>query len=267
MNKLSIIGAGAMGQAIAKGLVEAKLYKAGEIMFFDLRLDLLEGLERQYGYAFAESFDELISELEPGSSLLFAVKPQNIDQVLQDIPKLDSSILLISILAGTKISKYQERFPQNPIIRVMPNTPAQILKGASALATSANCSEQNIKNAKAMFDALGLAVVVEEQDLDLVTALSGSGPAYVFYLIEAMADSAIKLGMSKDIAKSLAMQTVYGAACLAKDSGKQPSELRAQVTSPNGTTSAGIDSLEKNGFKETVFRAIAAAEKRSKELN
>lgn len=266
MNKLSIIGAGAMGQAIAKGLVQAGLYKAGEIKFFDLRLDLLEGLERQYGYAFAESFDELISGLEPGSSLLFAVKPQNIDQVLTDIKELDPSILLISILAGTKIAKFQNAFPKNPIIRVMPNTPAQILKGASALAASANCSKQNIATVQTMFDAIGLAVVVEEKDLGIVTGLSGSGPAYVFLMIEAMAEAATKLGLDPEAAKALALQTVYGAASLAKVSDKSPGELRVQVTSPKGTTAAGLESLEKNGLKEIVFRAIAAAEKRSQEL-
>jgi len=173
---------------------------------------------------------------------------------------------LISVLAGTKISKFQKRFPQNPIIRVMPNTPSQIMKGASGIAANSNCSEQNIKTVQAMFDAIGLAVVVEEKDLDVVTGLSGSGPAYVFLMIEAMAEAATKLGLNEEAAQALALQTVYGAASLAKISDKTPGELRVQVTSPNGTTAAGLDSLEKNGLKEIVFRAVAAAKARSEEL-
>lgn len=267
MAKLAIIGAGAMGQAIAKGLVEAKIYKAGEIKFFDLRHDLLEGLEHQFGFGFAEDLDELISELNPDSILLFAVKPQNIDQVLSEIKELDSSVLMISILAGTKIAKFESSFPENPIIRVMPNTPAQISCGASALAPNSLCKSEDIERAQKIFEALGFACLVKETDLDLVTALSGSGPAYVFYLIEAMSEAAGKLGLNKEIAEALALQTVYGAASLAAQSEDQPSKLRAQVTSPNGTTAAALESLEKNGFKETMFRAIAAAKTRSEELS
>ena len=160
-----------------------------------------------------------------------------------------------------------ERFPENPIIRVMPNTPAQIGCGASALAPNSICKSKDLERAQEIFSALGLATIVEEEDLDLVTALSGSGPAYVFYLVEAMAEAASKLGLERSKAEALALQTVFGAGTLAAQSERSPSELRAQVTSPNGTTAAAIESLEKNGFKETLFRAVSAAKQRSQELS
>lgn len=266
MAKLAFIGAGSMGQAIASGLVEAGLYKANEIVLFARDLDRLENIAKQGGYAFAKSLEDLLSSLDNDACLVFAVKPQGIDEVISQIKNLNPSVLLISVLAGTKISKFEKAFPQNPVIRVMPNTPSQIRKGASAIAANSNCSAADIHKVKAMFDAIGLAVVVEEKDLDVVTGLSGSGPAYVFLMIEAMAEAAIKLGLNEEAAKALALQTVYGAASLAKASDKSPGELRVQVTSPNGTTAAGLDSLADSGFKEIVFRAISAAEKRSKEL-
>lgn len=265
MTKLAIIGAGAMGQAIAKGLVAAGFYHAGDISLFDVREEVLAEL-KAHDFKTCENLQKQISEIDPDGILLVAVKPQNINDLLQEIQGLKNTITIVSICAGTKIAKFAEFFPHNPIIRVMPNTPAQIAKGASVLAPNAKCSQEQIDQVRKIFSSLGLALVLDEDKLDAVTALSGSGPAYVFYLIEAMGDAGMKLGLDEATSRALARETVFGAACLVVESGKPASELRAQVTSPNGTTQAAIESFERNGFKDIVFSALDAACARSQEL-
>ena len=148
----------------------------------------------------------------------------------------------------------------------MPNTPAQIMKGASVLAPNAKCNTAQIQNCKEIFESIGLAIVLTEDKLDAVTALSGSGPAYVFLMIEAMTEAGVKLGLDEASAKALARETVYGAASLVKESGEEASELRKKVTSPNGTTQAGLENFTKNNFKEIVHQALKAACDRSIEL-
>ena len=265
MTKLGIIGAGAMGQAIAKGLSAAGLYASKEIALFDLRKEVLEAL-KAHEFSTSESLEHLVSNIDPDGVLLVAVKPQNIDDLLKEIRKLKSSIIIVSICAGTKIAKFEQFFPENPIIRVMPNTPAQIAKGASVLAPNSKCSSEQVERIQKIFASMGLAIVLDEDKLDAVTALSGSGPAYVFYLIEAMGDAGMKLGLDEASSRALARETVYGAACLVVESGKPARELRAQVTSPKGTTQAAIESFEQSGFKDIVTKALEAACNRSKEL-
>ena len=186
---------------------------------------------------------------------------------MENLDQLPETITLVSVLAGTKIKTFEDKFPKNPIIRVMPNTPSQISKGASVLAPNANCSEAQIQNCKEIFESIGLALVLSEDKLDIVTALSGSGPAYVFHMIEAMTEAAVKLGLDEDSAKALAIQTVYGAASLVKETGEEAADLRVKVTSPNGTTQAGLESLYKSNLKEVMFKALEAAKKRSIELS
>ncbi len=265
MSKLAIIGAGAMGQAIAKGLSAAGLYASKEIALFDVRSEVLEAL-KAHEFSTCENLDHLISEIDDNGILLIAVKPQNIDDLLKEVHKLRENVIIVSICAGTKIAKFEQFFPRNPIVRVMPNTPAQIAKGASVLAPNSKCSSEQVEKIQKIFASMGLALVLDESKLDAVTALSGSGPAYVFYLIEAMGDAGMKLGLDEAASRALARETVYGAACLVVESGKPAKELRAQVTSPNGTTQAAIESFEGNKFKEIVAEALNAACKRSQEL-
>lgn len=263
MIKLGIIGAGAMGKAIAEGLDATGIYAASEIMLYDINH---EGLKQIKKFQTTDSINKLCSNLCDESILLFAIKPQNLDDVLKEIKKLNPNTTIVSILAGTKIAKFENKFPDNPIIRAMPNTPAQIAKGASALAPNSLCSEENLSKVLKIFSSIGLAIHVNENQLDAVTALSGSGPAYLFYLVEAMTEAGVKLGLDLDSSKSLARQTIYGAASLMISSGKEASELRAQVTSPNGTTEAAITNLGKNNFKDIVNQAMEAACQRSKDL-
>ncbi len=265
MTKLGIIGAGAMGQAIAKGLAAAGLYASKEIALFDLRKEMLDAL-KAHEFSTSETLDQLVSNIVSDGILLIAVKPQNIDELMKEIHQLRKDVIIVSICAGTKIAKFEQFFPENPIIRVMPNTPAQIAKGASVLAPNSKCSDEQVEGVRKIFSSLGLAIVLDEDKLDAVTALSGSGPAYVFYLIEAMGDAGIKLGLDEASSRALARETVYGAACLVAESGKPAKELRAQVTSPNGTTQAAIESFEKSGFKDIVTKALKAACNRSEEL-
>lgn len=266
MTRLGIIGAGAMGQAIAKGLAASGLYASKDIALFDLRKDVLEALKAQK-FSVSENLDQLVSNLVSEGILLIAVKPQNIDDLLKEIHHLPKDVIIVSICAGIKISKFEEFFPHNPVIRVMPNTPAQIAKGASVLAPNLKCSDKEIEAIRKIFASMGLAIILDESKLDAVTALSGSGPAYVFYLIEAMSDAGMQLGLDEASSKALARETVYGAACLVLESGKSASELRAQVTSPKGTTQAAIENFEANNFKKIVYEAMEAARKRSRELS
>lgn len=267
MIKLAIIGTGAMGSAIATGLSSSGLYRSGDIGLFDLREDVLAALQSQYGFVTSNSLPKLVDALSDDGILLIAVKPQNIEDLLKDLSSLKPGIIVVSIAAGVKISKFEKSFPLNPVIRVMPNTPAQIAKGASVLAPNSKCSKHSIQQVQNILKSLGLAIVLDESKLDAVTALSGSGPAYVFYLIEAMTDSGVKLGLDLEASRALARQTVYGAACLVMESGEEASELRRKVTSPNGTTQAAIESFEQDDFKNIVNRALEAACKRSKELS
>jgi pyrroline-5-carboxylate reductase len=261
MIKLAIIGAGAMGSAIARGLVKASCYQPFEIILFDLNSSTLKQLAQE-GFKVSSDIQAIAAPI-----VLFAVKPQNINEVLESLAKLDPACLLISILAGTKIQKFAGFFPSNPIVRAMPNTPAQLARGVTALAFNAKSSKQNKLEAKKLFEAIGKVVEVEEQEMDLVTAVSGSGPAYVYLLEEVMIKAAIEFGMNQDTAQILVRQTIVGAAALLEANPEtKAEELRAKVSSPNGTTHAAVTSLIDSGFEQILRNAIAAAKTRSEEL-
>lgn len=266
---LIIIGAGQMGSAIAKGLLKSGFAEAKNILLFDLDAQKLANIEKEFAFKTCTAISDLANAIKDESIIIFAVKPQNIDELLVEISsfKIPQSALLISILAGTKIAKFAKYFPENPIIRSMPNTPAQISKGATAISPNKTCLPSQIQLAKTIFETLGIVVTLDEDKLDAVTALSGSGPAYVFLLTEAMTEAGVKLGLDEASAKALARQTVCGAACLMTESGEEASTLREKVTSPNGTTYAALESFKANNFKEIVSRALDAACKRSKELS
>lgn len=267
---LIIIGAGQMGSAIAKGLAKnGSEETAKSIYLYDLDKAKLKQLQADFCFGILDEIKNLETIVSNDTIVLFAVKPQNIDELLEEMGslKLPANLLLISILAGTKISKFSKYFPQNPIIRVMPNTPAQISKSATVFSTSSNCNDEHRKHCKRIFEVLGITLELPEDKLDLVTALSGSGPAYLFLLTEAMTEAAIKLGLDTETAKVLSRQTVYGAANLMIESKEEASNLREKVTSPNGTTHAALESFKANNFKDIVFKAIEAACKRSKELS
>ncbi len=196
------------------------------------------------------------------------MKPQSVPEVLPEIaPLLKTHHLLISICAGVPLSYLQTFFPR-PVrmVRAMPNTPALIQKGATALAPSPEARPEDISTAEAVFQAVGITVLVKESQMDAVTGLSGSGPAWVFAVIEALAAGGVKEGLSQDVALNLTTQTVLGAAHLIQATGKHPATLRDQVCTPGGTTMAGLYAMEEGGLRLALMNAVIAATKRSKEL-
>jgi pyrroline-5-carboxylate reductase len=262
---LGIIGGGNMGEALMAGITQSGLLSAGEILFFEPRSDRREYLEKKFRVSPAESNTDLVT-LAP--TLILAVKPQSVPEVLVEIgPRLNPHHLLISICAGVPLD-YIQSFLQSRIrmVRAMPNTPALIQKGATALAPSPEAKPEDLSTAEDIFKAVGITAVVKESQMDAVTGLSGSGPAYIFALIEGLTAGGVKEGLSQDVALSLTTQTVLGAALLIQATGKHPATLRDQVCTPGGTTMAGLYAMEEGGFRLALMNAVIAATRKSKDL-
>ena len=197
--------------------------------------------------------------------LLLAIKPQIFGKVVADLtPNSDSTV--VSILAGMTIAKLEQAFPQQPVIRVMPNTPATVGAGMTAIALGTHAKQEHLEQAKSIFAAVGEVVEVSESSMDAVTGLSGSGPAFVALAIEALADGGVASGLPRAIALQLATQTVLGTATLIKETELHPGVLKDKVTSPGGTTIAGVAKLESAGFRSALIEAVKTATARSKEL-
>lgn len=264
--KIGFIGGGQMGEALIRGIIQSGLYVADDILVAEPNAARRAVLQETYQI---QAFDTGASIWAACATVILAVKPQVMGSLLTASQELISpEHLIISIAAGLPISFYESHLPdrQCKIIRVMPNTPALVLESASALCGNTHVMPKDMELAKALFDAVGVAVILEEQYLDAVTGLSGSGPAYVFTFIEGMIDAGVKTGLARPIAETLALQTVLGSAKLMQESGKHPAVLRAMVTSPGGTTIAAQHVLERAGFKGIIMDAIEAATNRSAEL-
>lgn len=264
-NTITFIGAGNMATALIEGLLNSKAYAADNITATDVRADALAALQQRLHI---NTLTDHATAIATARCVVIAVKPPHVEGVLQGIARhLRAPILVVSIAAGVRIQSLAAALPPaTPIIRAMPNTPAMVRAGATAFACSASVSEADIGLARALFESVGICVQVDEPDLDAVTALSGSGPAYVFRFIEALIEGAVAIGLQADIAAALALQTVRGAADLLQASGKLPQVLRAEVSSPGGTTLAGLEALQLHGFEKAVHAALVAAQQRSKEL-
>lgn len=264
-SKVVFIGAGNMAEAIVSGMVAADFCEPEKIVMTDIRQERLDDLAAEYGVS--TSTDNGV--IQNAEIVVLAVKPQVLEIVLKEItPFLMAETLVISIAAGIPAAKIEASLGEGArVVRVMPNTPALIGQGASALAAGTHADEADLEVAEAILQCVGLTVRVEEKELDAVTALSGSGPAYVFYLLEAMLAAAEQMGLDSNIARSLAVQTVEGAARLMKDSGEGATVLRERVTSKGGTTEAAIRSLDESGVKEAIVKALKAAKARSEELS
>ena len=264
-DRYGFIGGGNMAEALIKGLLESGRAAARDIRVFDPDPARREYMNREYQVA---STPDNITLVKDSDVVVLAIKPQQMDDVLEEIgPSVTEDHLLISVAAGVPLSHMQALIPASvPIIRAMPNTPALVLNGASALAPGAFAEGRHAVKARGLFESVGVAVEVDEKYMDVVTGLSGSGPAYVFLMLEAMTDGAVRLGLQRQQARALAVQTVLGAARLAMDSDMHPAQLKDMVASPGGTTAAGLFTLEKNGFRSAVMEAIEKAAARSKEL-
>ncbi len=261
--KIGFIGAGNMGDALIRGLLASKLVQAGDLLAYDAAPQRLEHLEAAHGVARAEGNRALALAADV---IMLCVKPQVVDAVIDDLEDMPRDRLLISICAGITLEHLETRLPMLPVIRVMPNTPALVLEAASALAKGMHATVEHLAIARAIFDSVGRTVVVGEHLMDAVTGLSGSGPAYVFTIIEALADAGVNLGLARPQAQELAAQTLLGSARMVLEGDGKPAELRAMVTSPGGTTIRGLQVLERAGLRGILMDAVEAAAKRSRQL-
>jgi pyrroline-5-carboxylate reductase len=262
---VGFIGAGNMGEALIKGMLSGNVAEAERITAYDVVKDRLKYIEQTYGVNTSSDAAETVGR---STTLVLAVKPQIVPLVLKNFsPFIRPEHLIISICAGTTLDTLEGGLPENTrVIRVMPNTPALIGSGAAALCKGAKATDDDLAAAREIFEAVGVSVVVEEKVMDAVTGLSGSGPAYVFQFIEALSDGGVKMGLSRDVATKLAVQTVIGSARMVAETGKHPAVLKEMVTSPGGTTIAGVHALEQGGLRGIVMDAVEAATLRSEEL-
>jgi pyrroline-5-carboxylate reductase len=265
---IGFIGAGNMAEALIKGVINAKLYAPENVLISDIRDERLRLLTEKYGVISCEGNDELAAKVE---TVVLSIKPQNMTDALESIKdSTGSEKLVISIAAGIKVADIAAVLGDIAIVRVMPNTPALIGEGAGALLANERAKPM-LKKAVDIFSAVGKAVVVEDEDsIDAVTALSGSGPAYYFLLMEEMIKSGIRLGLPDDITKDLVLQTAKGAGLLAVEAdknGESPAILRRKVTSPGGTTEAAIEVFKEGKISELISAAINRAYERSRELS
>ncbi|HZN52625.1 MAG TPA: pyrroline-5-carboxylate reductase [Methylomirabilota bacterium] len=262
---VGFLGAGNMGEALIKGLLAAKLVPAQAIFATDVRPERLKELDRQYGIQVSSDNAELVKRAD---IVILAVKPQIMDAVATEIaPAVTRGKLLISIAAGVATDKIRARLPRDArLIRVMPNTPALVLEGATAIAKADGLEPGDLDVAREIFGAVGRVVVLGEEMIDAVTGLSGSGPAYVAIVIESLADGGVRMGLDRATAMTLATQTVLGAAKLLLETGLHPGALKDMVSSPGGTTIAGIAALEEGGLRTTFIKAVERATQRSREL-
>lgn len=263
--KIGFIGGGNMAGALIRGLLDGKTVSADQIRASDVKPERLDELRGKFGIETTSDNEELGRWADV---LVIAVKPQIVDRILAPVSAaLNETDLVISIAAGVPLEALEARLPQGArVVRAMPNTAAIALAGATAIAAGSHATTGDLEVAKSLFDAVGRCVVLDESLLDAVTGLSGSGPAYVMLMIEALADGGVKVGLGRDTALLLAAQTVYGAAKLQLDTGEHPGRLKDMVTSPGGTAIAGLHTLEAGGLRRTLIDAVEAASKRSVEL-
>lgn len=264
--KIGFIGAGNMASALIKGIIKAELISADSVYTSDLDLEKLENLKNEFGInTIYKDNSKLVNDVD---IIVLSVKPQIMAKVLQDIRHiLSEKKVVISVAAGIS-TEYIEQIAEKDlrVVRAMPNTPALVLEGATAIAAGLHSTENDIKMAYEIFNAVGLVVTVDEIQIDAVTGLSGSGPAYIFMMIEALSDAGVKMGLSRNIAMKLAAQTVAGSARLQIETQMHPGRLKDMVTSPGGTAIAGLHTLEQGGIRTTLMNAVESATLRSQEL-
>ena len=266
MKKIAIIGAGSMAEALISGIIENELIDKKHIWVTNHgNKNRLQLLEERYGIS---STYELNTLFEGADIVMLAMKPKDAESAVDKIREyLTEDMLIVSVLAGVSMSTI-ETLARKPlsIARSMPNTSAAVGKSATAIAVNERVTAEQLETIKSLFETVGLAKLVEEEQLDAVTGLSGSGPAYIYYLIEAMENSADEIGLDKQIAQELIVQTLIGAAEMVKNSSKSPEQLRREVTSPGGTTEAGIHVLEEYGVQQAFISCIKAATEQSKKM-
>jgi len=264
-HSIGFIGAGNMAEALIRGLVRGGHVPADRIPASGPRRERLDELARRYGIATTTDNREVAR----GAGLVvLSVKPQILDKVLREVgEQLSPGTLVVSIAAGVGTDAIEEAVTEGVrVVRAMPNTPALVGAGATAIAAGKHASADDLATAKALFDAVGITVVLDEGQLDAVTGLSGSGPAYIFLILEALSDAGVKVGLSRRSAQLLAAQTVLGSAKMLLETDEHVGRLKDMVTSPGGTAIAGLHTLEEGGLRTTLINAVETATKRSREL-
>lgn len=265
MGQVGFIGAGNMAEAIVAGLCAGSYARPSSIVVFDIVPERMERLRSVYGVRSCAS----AAEAARGSdAVVIAVKPHQVRDVLADNRDALSGTLVIGIAAGVTLRRMLEELgPHARVVRVMPNTACLVRQGVSVLCASSRCSEKDIGVAREIFQSVGICLEMEERYFDAVTALSGSGPAYCFVFLEALCDGAVRAGLPRDVAYTLAAATLKGASAMALGSETHPARLKDMVTSPGGTTIEGIAALEAGGFRSAVIEAVTAAWLRSRDLS
>lgn len=269
--KLGVIGGGVMGEALLSRLLAQELYRSDEVLVSEPQAKRREFLVQEYG---VQVTSDNRAAAAASDVLLLAIKPQIFEAVTRDLSVGNGKVsqreepqpVVVSILAGVSLSQLEAGFGGQPVIRAMPNTPATVGSGITAIASGKTVTPHHIEQATAIFQAVGEVVEVPESLMDAVTGLSGSGPAYVAIMIEALADGGVAAGLPRAIASKLALSTVLGTAQLLQKSELHPAELKDRVTSPGGTTIAGVSQLERAGFRSALIEAVLAAKTRSVEL-
>ncbi len=259
----AIIGAGVMGETLLSGLVRAGR-RVDQLMVGEKRSERARELEERYGVAVVSNREAAAK----ADTVALVVKPQDMGDVLDEIaPDLRPGQLLVSLAAGITTAFIESRVPEGvAVVRVMPNTPALVDQAMTAISAGTHATEEHLAAAESVLASVGRVIRVPESQLDAVTALSGSGPAYFFFLVEAMIDAGILLGLPRTVAAELIVQTALGSATMLRDTGEHPVQLREAVTSPGGTTIMAIRELERHGVRAALLAAIEAARDRSVEL-
>ena len=263
MSTVAIIGAGVMGETLLAGLLRAG-WAPGDLIGADRHEYRLAELATRYGVRTASNADAAAA----AETVVLVVKPQDVAHVLPEIADaLAGGKLLVSLCAGVTTTQLEAALPEGvPVVRVMPNTPAQVSEGMAAVSAGSHAGPDDLAHAVTLMEAVGKALVVPERYQDAVTAVSGSGPAYLFFVAEAMIDAAVMLGIPRDTATTLVTQTMVGSAKLLAEGGEHPTVLRERVTSPAGTTAAALRQLEERSVKAAFIAAMEAARDRSAEL-
>ena len=276
--KIGFIGAGNMGEAMINGLVESGLCEPTQIWASDLREARLRQLKDTYKINITEENTEIVEEAD---IVILAVKPQDMDQLLKRLSSifphtLKGVKLLISIAAGYPIKRIERHLYPSldvnskgllPIVRVMPNTPAIVRAGMAAMSGNEYAKASDLSQAQAIFEAIGQVIELQEEDLDAVTALSGSGPAYIFYIIESLVEAGTGLGLRPSHVLNLTLETIKGSVRLVEETGEAAASLRKKVTSKGGTTEAALNVLERHKVTTHLIEAVRAAARRSQELS
>lgn len=265
ISKIGIIGLGRIGRCILLGLVESKTVKKGQIRFTTKHASTTQAVEKEFGISACKNNSALVKECD---LILLAVKPQGVREVLEEIAgAVKPETLIVSVVTGVSTKMIEDRLNgKGVVIRAMPNTPALVGEGMTAICLGSKATEHHWKLAETLFRCVGRVARVEEKQMNSITGLSGSGPAYIYMVLESMTEGGIKVGLPRDLALELSAQTILGAAKMYLETGKHPAALKDEVTTPAGCTIDGLTELEEGKLRITFIKAVSVAARRAGEL-